>query len=198
MDDLRSSSSRPRSPKPGDWERCSVPHSRLIELQTKGFLPPAYMVPVRAGLATYNGGEQAESFPCPSMGERVCLVPYLLRGLGFPIHPFLRGLLEFYGLQLHNFTPASLLHITGYVALCELFLGCEAHFELWKRLFCLVPRTQRGSLYQVGGVEMPLPDTCPVPRRSRLKTGLRNGFIWRTSPFQTQFGGVFLSSTMLL
>ena len=64
-------------------------------LQTKGFLPPAYMVPVRAGLATYNGGAQAESLPNPSKGERVCLVLYLIRGLGFPIHPFLRGLLEF-------------------------------------------------------------------------------------------------------
>ena len=154
MADNRSSSSRPRSPKPGDWERCSVPHSRLVELQTKGFLPLAYMVPIRAGLATYSGEEQAESFPSPSTGERVCLVPYLLRGLRFPIHPFLRGLLEFYGLQLHNFTPASILHITGYIALCELFLGCEAHFELWKRLFCLVPRTQKGSLYQVGGAEI--------------------------------------------
>ena len=112
------------------------------------------MVPVRAGLPTYNGGEQAESFPNPPMGERVCFVPYLLRGLGFPIHPFLHGLLEFYGLQLHNFTPASILHIAGYVALCELFLGCEAHFELWKRLFCLVPRTQEGSIYQVGGAEI--------------------------------------------
>ena len=112
------------------------------------------MVPVRAGLATYNGGEQAESCPNASKGERVSLVPYLLRGLGFPIHPFLRGLLEFYGLQLHNFTPASILHIAGYVALCELFLGCEAHFELWRRLFCLVPRTQKGSLYQVGGAEI--------------------------------------------
>ena len=150
----RSSSSRSRSPKPGDWEKCSVPHSQLVKLQTQGFLPPAYMVPVRAGLATYNGGEQAESFPNPSKGERVCLVPYLLRGLGFPIHPFLRGLLEFYGLQLHNLTPASILHIAGYVALCELFLGCEAHFALWKKLFCLVPRTQRGSIYQVGGAEV--------------------------------------------
>ena len=146
----RSSSSRSRSPKPGDWKKCSIPHSQLVELQTQGFLPPAYMVPVQAGLATYNDGEQAESFPNPSMGERVCLVIYLLRGLRFPIHPFLRGLLEFYGLQLHNFTPASILHIAGYVALCELFLGCEAHFELWKRLFCLVPRTQEGSIYQVG------------------------------------------------
>ena len=60
------------------------------------FLPLAFMVPVRAGLATYNGREQAESFPNTSKGERVCFVPYLLRELGFPIHPFLHGLLEFY------------------------------------------------------------------------------------------------------
>ena len=141
MADCRSSSSRPSSPQPGDWERCSIPHSDLVMLQTKGFLPPAYMVPVRAGFATYNGGEQAESAPNPSKGERVCHVPYLIRGLRFPIHPFLRGLLEFYGLQLHNLTPASILHIASYVALCELFPGCEAHFELWRRLFCLVPHT---------------------------------------------------------
>ena len=112
------------------------------------------MVPVRAELATYNGGEQAESFPNPSTGERVCLVPYLLRGLGFPIHPFLHGLLEFYGLQLHNFTPTSVLHIAGYVALCELFLGCKAHFGLWKKLFYLVPRNQGESICQVGGAEI--------------------------------------------
>src|SRR4051812_9976743 len=137
MASRRNSSSRPSSPKPGDWERCSIPHRELVSLQTKGFLPPAYMVPVRAGLATYNGGEQAESAPNPSKGELVCLVPYLIRGPGFPIHSFLLGLLEFYGLQLHNPPPASMLHIAGFVALCELFLGVEAHFALWKRLFCL-------------------------------------------------------------
>src|SRR4051812_38913858 len=112
------------------------------------------MVPVRAGLATYNGGEQAESAPNPSKVERVCLVPYLIRGLGFPIHPFLQGLLEFYGLQLHSLTPASILHIAGHVALCELFLGYEAHFALWKKLFCLVSHSQRGPIYQVGGAEV--------------------------------------------
>ena len=113
-------------------------------LQTKGFLPPAYMVPVRAGLAIYNGGEQAENAPNLSKGERVCFVPYLIRGLGFPIHPFLRGLLEFYGLQLHHLTPASILHVAGFVALSKLFLGIEAHFTLWKRLLCLVPYLIRG------------------------------------------------------
>ncbi len=74
----RSSSSRPSSPRPGDWERCSIPHSELVTLQTKGFLPPAYMIPVRAGLAVYNGGEQAESAPNPSKEEWVCLVPDLI------------------------------------------------------------------------------------------------------------------------
>ena len=69
-----------------------------MTLQADGYLPPAFMVPVQAGLATYKGGKQAENTPSPSKGERVCFVPYLIRGLGFPIHPFLRGLLEFYGL----------------------------------------------------------------------------------------------------
>src|SRR3954465_7666106 len=151
MASRRNYSPRPSGSKPGDWESCTIPHSELVPLQTNGLLPQAFMASVRAGLATYKGGKQAEGTPNPSKGERVCLVPYLLRGLGFLIHPFLRGLLEFYDLQLHNFTPASLLHIAGYVALCELFLGCEAHFELWKRLFCLMPCTQKGSIYQVGG-----------------------------------------------
>src|SRR3954470_19324312 len=154
MASRRNSSPRPSGPKPGDWESCTIPHSELMSLQANGFLPQAYMVSVRAGLATYKGGKQAEGTPNPSKGEMVCFVPYLLRGLGFPIHPFLRGLLEFYGLQLHDLTPGSVLHIAGFVALCELFLGIEAHFALWKRLFCLVPRSQGGSIYQVGGAEI--------------------------------------------
>ena len=74
--------------------------------------------------------------------------------MGFPSTRSFAGLLEFYGLQLHNFTPASILHIAGYVALCELFLGIEAHFELWRKLFCLVPRNHEGSIYEVGGAEV--------------------------------------------
>ena len=154
MANAPSSSSRPHGSEKGDWERCSVSHSQLSKLQKQGFLPPADLVPVGAGLTSFNGRVQAENFPNPSREERVCFVPFLLRGVGFPIHPFLRGLLEYYGLQLHSFTPASILHITGYVALCELFLGCEAHFELWRKLFCLVPRNQGGSIFKVGGAEV--------------------------------------------
>ena len=96
----------------------------------------------------------AENFPNPSKEERVCFISFLLRGVGFPIHPFLRGLLEYYGIQLHKLTPGSILHMSGFVALRELFLGREAHFKLWRKLFCLVPRNHEGSIFEVGGAEV--------------------------------------------
>ena len=70
-----------------------------------------------------------------------------------------------------------------------------------KGYFALCPAHRRGHFIKWAEPKYgasPKPDTCPVLRRRRPKTGLRNGFIWRTSPFQTLFGGVFLSSTMLL
>ena len=149
------SSSRPHGPQEGDWESCSVSHLQLNRLQTQGYLPPADLVSVRAGLASMGDGALAENFPNPSQGERVCFISFLLRGVEFPIHPFLRGLLEYYGIRLHNLTPGSILHISGFVALYELFLGCEAHFKLWKKFFCLVPRHQGGgSIFEVGGAEV--------------------------------------------
>ena len=72
-------------------------------------------------------------------------MPFLLWDLGFSIHPFLRGLLEFYGIELHHLTPGSILHISGYVALCEMFLGCEAHFKVWRNFFALSPAPEEGQ-----------------------------------------------------
>ena len=57
-------------------------------------------------------------------------------------------------IQLHQLTPGSILHISGLVALCKLFLGCEAHFKLWRKFFCLVPHSQGGSIFEVGGAEV--------------------------------------------
>ena len=149
-----SSSLHPYGSHPGDWTSCSVSLLRLWELQTQGYLPSSDLAAVRAGLSSFNGEALAENFPHPQKGERVCFVPFLLRGLRFPIHPFLRGLLVFYGIQLHHLTPGSILHISGFVALCEMFLGCEAHFELWRKYFCLVPRTRDKTIFEVGGAEV--------------------------------------------
>jgi hypothetical protein len=42
-----------------------------------------------------------ERIPKPPNGFRVMFLAFLLRGLSFPAHEFLRGLLFVYGVQLH-------------------------------------------------------------------------------------------------
>jgi hypothetical protein len=56
-----------------------------------------------------------ERIPKPPSGYRVMFLAFLLRGLSLPSHEFLRGLLFVYGVQLHQFTPNSILHIACFV-----------------------------------------------------------------------------------
>jgi hypothetical protein len=67
--------------------------------------------------------------------------------LSLPPHPFLRGLLFAYGIQLHDLNPNKILHIACFITLCECFLGIEPHWALWHRIFvirCPLP-------FQTGG-----------------------------------------------
>jgi hypothetical protein len=80
-----------------------------------------------------------ERIPKPPSGFRVMFLAFLLRGLSFPAHEFLHGLLFVYGVQLHQLTPNSILHTACFVTLCESFLGIEPHWLLWKFLFRLRP-----------------------------------------------------------
>jgi hypothetical protein len=76
---------------------------------------------------------------------------FLLRGLSLPAHEFLRGLLFVYGVQLHQLTPNSLLHIVCFVTLCESFLGIEPHFLLWRSIFWLLPNVALARKPELGG-----------------------------------------------
>jgi hypothetical protein len=71
-----------------------------------------------------------ERIPKPPSGYWVMFLAFLLRGLSFPAHEFLRGLLFVYGVQLHQLTPNSILHIACFITLCESFLGIEPHWIL--------------------------------------------------------------------
>jgi hypothetical protein len=68
-----------------------------------------------------------ERIPKPPSGYRVMFLTFLMRGLSFLAHEFLRGLLFVYGVQLHQLMPNSILHIACFVTLCESFLGIEPH-----------------------------------------------------------------------
>ena len=66
------------------------------------------------------------------------MVPFLTfheHGLGYPAHRFLRGLLNEWGPELQHLNPTGVLHITGFVIVCEAFLGMEPHVDFFRRLF---------------------------------------------------------------
>jgi hypothetical protein len=63
-----------------------------------------------------------EIIPRPPAGFRVLFFAFLLRGLSFSPHPFLRGLLFAYGIQLHDLNPNTILHIACFITLCKCFL----------------------------------------------------------------------------
>jgi hypothetical protein len=68
-----------------------------------------------------------EITPTPPVGFWVMFFAFVLRGLLFPPHEFLCGLLFVYGIQLHDLNPNTILHIACFITLCECFLGIEPH-----------------------------------------------------------------------
>lgn len=53
-----------------------------------------------------------ESFPTPQdENDLVMFVDFIRRGLGIPVHPFLRKLLRYYKIRLIHLHPNSILHL---------------------------------------------------------------------------------------
>lgn len=123
---------------------------QLDRLSGADYLPLPEVAYARPGLIAIGQALSQESSPNPRENERLCFVPFLIRGLGFPIHSFLRGLLHFYGLQLHHLSPNSILNVACFVTLCESFLGCSPHFGLRRKYFCVQPRTRGDVLLDCG------------------------------------------------
>ncbi len=125
-----------------EWERSKISSQDVNMLRKLGISkkPQALRFP------------SEESYPTPPMGYRVSFVDHLIRGLSAPIHPFLRGLLFIYGLQLHHLTPNSILHISIFITLCEAFLGVQPNWALWKRIFFCRRNGSPNVAYNIGGV----------------------------------------------
>ena len=48
---------------------------------------------------------------------------------------FLRGLLNEWGLELQHLNPTRVLHVLGFIAIYEAFLGMEPHMDLFRWIF---------------------------------------------------------------
>ena len=97
-----------------------------------------------------------EDRPYENTGEIIAFSPYFERKFAVPCSNFFSGLLYYYRIQLHHLLPNSILHISIFVHLCEVFLGIEPHFELFRFLFHLKPQPDSYVLDLVGGAGLQL------------------------------------------
>ena len=109
------------------WRLSKCTDSHLFGLVEEYLLQPRNMIHWRRS--------DGKSFPHEGVNESVVFHPHVLRGLGFPVSDFFRGLLHHWRVQVYHLTPNSIFHISIFVHLCESFLGIEPHFNLFQYFF---------------------------------------------------------------
>ena len=89
--------------------------------------------------------------PTPEPHERVVFLTHLVRRLGFPLHPFVRRLMFYYGLDFHDLAPNFILNISAFIVVCEAFLRIKPHFGLWLKIFNVKSKIVVGQQAECGG-----------------------------------------------
>ena len=95
--------------------------------------------------------EVGQIVPTPEPHERVVFLPHFVCGLGFPLHPFVRGIVYYYGVDFHALSPNSFLNISTFIVVCEAFLRIPPHFWLWLKIFNVKPKVVGGKHGECGG-----------------------------------------------
>ena len=95
--------------------------------------------------------DKGQLIPTPGPHERVVFLIHFLRGLGFPLHPFVWGLMFYYGLDFHDLAPNFILNILVLIVVCEAFLCIQPHFGLWLKTFNVKTKVVGGQQVECGG-----------------------------------------------
>src|SRR3954462_3468234 len=82
----------------GKWMVSSVTEAQVKKLRKAGYLSKDIL---------HRLPKKGHLLPTPRPHERVVFLPHFLRGLGFPLHPFVRGLMFYYGLDFHDLPQTS-------------------------------------------------------------------------------------------
>ena len=104
-----------RASRDNEWVPSLMGKTELNEMVEASSLPDR----VTARWRLTDG----EPYPMPYTDKAVVFKDYFWHRLGFPIHPLLRDLLEFWGVSLCNLHPNTILHISIFIYFCEAYLG---------------------------------------------------------------------------
>jgi hypothetical protein len=120
----------PRDP----WPFSTVTVDDLEALVADGLLRPLSGDPQLEWMVPPSGAG-----PTPPPGYVLSFVSFHERGFGVPASHFMRALLHYYGVELHNLNPNSIAQAAIFATVCESFLGIDPHWDLWTHLFTTEP-----------------------------------------------------------
>ena len=132
------------------WKKSKLSEAAISSLVSRHLLQSKTLIQWQSA--------EGHGRPFEKTSEIVLFKAFVQHGLAIPACDFLRGLLFFWGVQLHHLTPNSILHIAIFVQLCEAFLGIHPHFDLFKSLFSLNPFPNLKNIARVGGADLQF---CP-------------------------------------
>jgi hypothetical protein len=112
------------------WPFSTVTVDDLEALVSDGLLRPLSGDPQLEWMVPPSGAD-----PTPPPGYVLSFVSFHERGFGLPASRFMRALLHYYGVELHNLNPNSIAQAAIFAAVCEGFLGIDPHWDLWTHLF---------------------------------------------------------------
>ena len=111
-----------------NWRPSNIDEAVLAAFTEKGLFLPKVVAHWRAPVPR-------EAVPRPWSDKVVSFLAFHERGLGYPAHWFLRGLLNEWGLELQHLNPTGVLHITNFITVHEAFLRMEPHADFFRRMF---------------------------------------------------------------
>ena len=141
----------------GRWMASSVTEEDIKKLREARYLTAEI---------SHRLPTQGQVIPTPEPNESVVFVSHFLRGLGFSLDPFVRGLMFYYGLDFHDLAPDSILHISSFIVVCEAFLRITPHFGLWLKTFNVKPKMIEGRHAECGGAIISRNADAPWPEGS--------------------------------
>ncbi|KAK1664200.1 hypothetical protein QYE76_052359 [Lolium multiflorum] len=145
-----------------DWGASTISNREVSKLRALGFI--------------FSSDDDIcllgpSSHPNPPKGFTVMFVAFLFRGLSLPAHEFLRSLLFFYGIQLWQLTPNSILHLSIFITVCEAFLGIDPHWGLWRTSMSSVTMTTMPPSSVALASFSDDDDDVPLAKRAKLSSG---------------------------
>jgi len=129
------------------WPPSNVTKSTLEARVKGGLLRPL----TDEGLPEWIAPLVSDREPNPPPGYVVCFLSFLDRGFGTSASRLIRVILHYYGVELHNLNPNSVMQAAVFATVCEGFLGVPPHWNLLLHLF----KADMSARYE-GGEKIPL------------------------------------------